>query len=146
MGAISALMRTLLAAGDHVIIDRVLYGNSFVFFTKGLTRFGVKVTVADFTRPQTVADAIRKESRLFYFETPANPNLRVIDIAEVASLARSADVLQSWTALSLPGRGGRLKAEGTSRETQCPFRSASWRHPSLKGHTGRFLMVGRQPG
>jgi hypothetical protein len=51
------------------------------------------VTVADFTRPQTVADAIRKETRLFYFETPANPNLRVIDIAEVASLARSADVL-----------------------------------------------------
>jgi methionine-gamma-lyase len=93
MGAISALMWTLLAEGSHVIIDRVLYGNSYAFFTKGLTRFGVKVTVADFTRPQTVADAIRKETRLLYFETPANPNLRVIDIAELASLARSADVL-----------------------------------------------------
>jgi methionine-gamma-lyase len=93
MGAISALMWTLLNAGDHVIIDRVLYGNSFAFFTKGLTRFGVKVTVADFTRPQTVADAIGKDTRLLYFETPANPNLRVIDIAEIASLARTAEVL-----------------------------------------------------
>jgi methionine-gamma-lyase len=93
MGAISALMWTLLAEGSHVIIDRVLYGNSYAFFTKGLTRFGVKVTVADFTRPQTVADAIRKETRLLYFETPASPNLRVIDIAELASLARSADLL-----------------------------------------------------
>jgi methionine-gamma-lyase len=93
MGAISALMWTLLAAGDHVVVDRVLYGNSFALFTRGLTRFGVKVTVADFTRLQTVADAIRKETRLFYFETPANPNLRVIDIAAAAALARSADVL-----------------------------------------------------
>ena len=46
MGAISALSWTLLAAGGHVVIDRVLYGNTFALFTKGLTRFGVRVSVA----------------------------------------------------------------------------------------------------
>jgi methionine-gamma-lyase len=93
MGAISALLWTLLAAGGHVVIDRVLYGNTFALFTKGLARFSVKVSIADFTRPETVADAICKDTRLLFFETPANPNLRVIDIAAIAAIARTVDVL-----------------------------------------------------
>jgi methionine-gamma-lyase len=93
MGAISATLWTLLAAGSHAVVDRVLYGNTFALFTKGLTRFGIKVTVADFTRPETVADAICRDTRLLFFETPANPNLRVIDIAAIAAIGRTVDVL-----------------------------------------------------
>lgn len=93
MGAIAATLWTLLTAGSHVVIDRVLYGNSYALFTRGLARFGVDVSVADFTKPETVADAITGETRLVYFETPANPNLRVIDIAAIAALARGVDVL-----------------------------------------------------
>jgi len=89
MGAISALLWTLLATGGHVVIDQVLYGNTAPF-TKGLTRFGVNVAVADFTRPETVADAICKDTQLLFFETPANPNLQVIDIA---AIGRTVDVL-----------------------------------------------------
>jgi len=93
MAAISATLWTLLAEGSHVVIDCVLYGNTYALFTRGLARFGVKVSVADFTRPETVADAICADTRLLYFETPANPNLRVIDIAQIAAIARSVDVL-----------------------------------------------------
>jgi methionine-gamma-lyase len=93
MGAISATLWTLVGSGDHVVIDRVLYGNSFALFTKGLTRFGVKVTIADFTQPRTVAEAVTPGTRLVFFETPANPNLRVIDIAAVAAIARKVDAL-----------------------------------------------------
>jgi methionine-gamma-lyase len=93
MGAISALLWTLLAQGSHVVIDRVLYGNTFALFTRGLARFGVQATVADFTKPESVAAAFRKETRLFFFETPANPNLRVIDIAAISAIARPADIL-----------------------------------------------------
>ena len=93
MGAISATLWTLVGSGDHVVIDRVLYGNTFALFTKGLTRFGVKVTIADFTQPRTVAEAVTPDTRLVFFETPANPNLRVIDIAAVAVIARKVDAL-----------------------------------------------------
>lgn len=93
MGAISALFWTLLDNGSHVVVDHVLYGNTFALLTKGLTRFGVKVSVADFTRPETLADAICGETRLLFFETPANPNLRVVDIAAVAGLGRNVDAL-----------------------------------------------------
>jgi methionine-gamma-lyase len=95
MGAISATMWTLLSAGDSVVIDRILYGNTFAFFTTGLTRFGVNVRLADFTDPDALAQALAAEDKLklVYFETPANPNLRVIDIARVSSLAKSAGAL-----------------------------------------------------
>jgi methionine-gamma-lyase len=93
MGAICALLWTLLASGGHVVIDQILYGNTFALFTKGLTRFGVNVTVADFTRPGTVAAAIGQNTQLLFFESPANPNLRIIDIAAIAALARTADIL-----------------------------------------------------
>lgn len=93
MGAISATLWTLLGQGSHVVIDKVLYGNTYALFTRGLARFGVDVSVADFTKPETVADAINGETRLVYFETPANPNLRVIDIAAIGAIARSVGVL-----------------------------------------------------
>jgi methionine-gamma-lyase len=93
MGAISATLWTLVASGGHVVTDRVLYGNTFALFTKGLPRFGVKVTIADFTQPQTVEDAVTSDTRLVFFETPANPNLRVIDIAAIAAITRKVNAL-----------------------------------------------------
>jgi methionine-gamma-lyase len=93
MGAISATLWTLVGSGDHVVIDRILYGNTFALFTKGLTRFGVKVTIADFTQLQAVAEAVTPDTTLVFFETPANPNLRVVDIAAVAAIARKVGAL-----------------------------------------------------
>jgi methionine-gamma-lyase len=87
MGAISSVMVTLLSAGDEVVIDHTLYGNTFAYFTQALPRFGIVVKLADFTHPETLAAQVSAKTRVVYFETPANPNLRVIDIAAVALIA-----------------------------------------------------------
>jgi methionine-gamma-lyase len=58
MAAISSTLWALLRAGDAVVIDHTLYGNSFALFVRGLTRFGVKVAVADFTDLDAAAAAI----------------------------------------------------------------------------------------
>lgn len=87
MGAISSVMLTLLSPGDEVVIDHTLYGNTFALFTQGLTKLGIIARPADFTRPETLAEKISERTRVVFFETPANPNLRVIDIAEVSRLA-----------------------------------------------------------
>jgi cystathionine beta-lyase/cystathionine gamma-synthase len=90
----AATLWTLLQAGDQVVIDHTLYGNSFVLFVRGLTRFGVKVTVADFTDLDAVATAIAQSApKLIFFESPGNPNLRIIDIAEVGRMAHEAGAL-----------------------------------------------------
>jgi methionine-gamma-lyase len=93
MAAISATLWTLLKSGDRVVIDRILYGNSFALFTRGLPQFGIETVVADFTQPHVLADALKGGARLVFFETPANPNLRVIDIAAISSIARRVGAL-----------------------------------------------------
>jgi methionine-gamma-lyase len=87
IGAISSLVWTLASAGEEIVIDQTIYGSSFAFFTKGLTRFGITVRLADLTRPETLEALLSQKTRIVFFETPANPNLRVIDIARIAGLA-----------------------------------------------------------
>ena len=93
IGALSAMILTLVGAGDEIVIDHTIYGSSFAFFTQGLTRFGVTVRTADLTRLETLDKALSKKTRVVFFETPANPNLRVIDIAAVAKRAKAAGAL-----------------------------------------------------
>ncbi|MBV9636427.1 MAG: methionine gamma-lyase [Methylobacteriaceae bacterium] len=93
MAAIGSTFFTLLNAGDEVVIDHTLYGNSFAFFTKGLTRFGVTIRLADLTDPASLPRVLTGRTKVVYFETPANPNLRVIDIAQVSMAAQAVSAL-----------------------------------------------------
>ena len=93
MAAIAATMWTLLNAGDEVVIDKTLYGNTFAFFVRGLARFGVSVRVVDFTDLARVDDAFARSPKLAYFETPSNPDLRIIDIEAVCRSAKAHGVI-----------------------------------------------------
>lgn len=90
MGAITAVLWSFLRAGDEVITDQTLYGCTFAFMRDGLARFGVTVRQVDMTRPEALAAAISDQTRVVYFETPANPNMRLVDIAAISRIAREA--------------------------------------------------------
>ncbi len=90
IGAIASLVWTLVSAGEEIVIDHTIYGSSFAFFTRGLSRFGITVRLADLTRPETLEPLLNGKTRMVFFETPANPNLRVIDVARIAAMARAA--------------------------------------------------------
>lgn len=87
-GATTSLLWTLLAPGDEVIADKTLYGCTFGFLNHGLAKFGVKITHVDLTDPANLEAKINPATKLVFFETPANPNMRLIDIAAVAAIAR----------------------------------------------------------
>jgi len=88
MGAITSTLWTLLSAGDEVIVDKTLYGCTFAFMQHGLTRFGVTITHVDMTDPENLRRAISDKTRVVYFETPANPNMRIVEIAAIAAIAK----------------------------------------------------------
>jgi len=90
MGAITSTMWSFLEAGDEVVIDKTLYGCTFAFMTHGLPRFGVKVTLVDMTDPANLSAVISVNTKIVYFETPANPNNRLVDIAAISEIAHSA--------------------------------------------------------
>lgn len=87
MGAITATLWSMLEPGDEVVADITLYGCTFSFLSHGLTRFGVKVRHVDMTDPANVAQAMSSKTRVVYFESPANPNMRLVDIEAVAAIA-----------------------------------------------------------
>ncbi|MGY6553915.1 MAG: methionine gamma-lyase [Wenzhouxiangella sp.] len=86
MGAITSVLWTLLAPGDEIIVDKTLYGCTFAFLHRGLGRFGITITHIDLTEPERLQAAMSERTRLVYFETPANPNMRLVDIAAVAQI------------------------------------------------------------
>ncbi|WP_095162193.1 methionine gamma-lyase [Pseudomonas sp. Irchel 3F5] len=92
MGAITATLWTLLRPGDEVMVGRTLYGCTFAFLHHGIGEFGVKVRHVDMSDLQAVAAAITPNTRVIYFETPANPNMHMTDIAAVAKLAHQHDI------------------------------------------------------
>lgn len=87
MGAITSAFWSLVQAGDAILADKTLYGCTYGFFSHGLTRLGVDARFADFTDPASLESALTPNTKVVYFETPANPNMRVIDIAAVSAIA-----------------------------------------------------------
>ncbi|WP_232223366.1 methionine gamma-lyase [Sphingorhabdus lutea] len=90
MGAISATLWTLVAPGDEIIVDMTLYGCTFAFMRHGLGKFGVKVRHVDLTKTSLLQDAINDKTKVVYFETPANPNMRIVDIAAISEIAHQS--------------------------------------------------------
>lgn len=88
MGATTSLLWTLLQPGDEIIADTTLYGCTFGFFNHGLAKFGVRITHLDLTDPRQLEAAISARTKVVFFESPANPNMRLIDIAAIAAIAR----------------------------------------------------------
>jgi len=93
MGAITATLWTLLRPGDEIVVDKTLYGCTFAFLHHGIGQFGVRVTHVDMTDPAAVERAMAGKPKLVYFESPANPNMRLVDIAAVAAVAHRAGAL-----------------------------------------------------
>ncbi len=86
MAAITAVVSTLVGAGDHVVAHDVLYGCTYSLFTTGLPRFGVRFSFVDLSHPERLRGAITPQTRVVYFETPVNPDLTLIDIAAVKAV------------------------------------------------------------
>ena len=89
MGAISSTLWTVLKAGDHIVTDKTLYGCTFALMNHGLTKFGVEVTFVDTSNLDEVKKAMKKNTRVVYLETPANPNLKIVDLEALSKIAHT---------------------------------------------------------
>ena len=92
MAAIQAVIQASLSAGDHAVISDVAYGGTYRLCTKIYQRFGVEFTFADTSSPSAVSAALRDNTRLILTETPANPTLKLTDIAAISAIATSKGI------------------------------------------------------
>lgn len=93
MGAVATALLSLLQSGDHIVADSALYGATFTLMRDALPNFGIETTFVDASNIDSIIDAIKPETRIVYFETPANPNLKVTDIEELVKRVREKDPL-----------------------------------------------------
>ena len=93
MAATVAIFLGLLEAGDHVVIADVVYGGTYRFADHFLTKFGVDVDFVNTANTDDVSAAIKPNTRLVFTETPANPTLKVTDLAAVSRICEDAGIL-----------------------------------------------------
>ena len=90
MAAIGAVA-TLLRSGEHVIVSDNVYGGTFRFFDKVMTRFGLSFTYTDMADLDGFRRAFTPATRLVFAETPTNPLMRLIDLPAAATIAHERD-------------------------------------------------------
>lgn len=93
IGALMAMISTL-SQGDAVVALDGIYGGTYRLFTKVMQRFGVRFINLISTSAQEVEQTLlREKPKWLMFETPTNPLLNIIDIEELARLAKKQGVL-----------------------------------------------------
>lgn len=92
MAAMTAVLLSQLQAGDHVVAGRAAFGSCRWLVDNLLPKFGIATTVVDARDPQQFIDAVRPETKVFFFETPANPTMDVVDLRAVCTIARERGI------------------------------------------------------
>jgi cystathionine gamma-lyase len=92
LAAQDAVMK-LLSAGDEIVACNDLYGGSYRQMVRVYAQFGIKSRFVDMYTAKNVRREITKKTKLLWLETPTNPMLNIIDIAELCAIAREKGVI-----------------------------------------------------
>ncbi|MCA9798539.1 MAG: PLP-dependent transferase [Cyanobacteria bacterium HKST-UBA04] len=93
LGALTTLTTALFKPGDHIVSCSDVYGGSFGVFDKILRKYDVQTDFVDFRDMAALEAALTDKTKALHVETPTNPNLKLIDIAAVAKLAKANGLL-----------------------------------------------------
>lgn len=93
MAAIATLIETL-QPGDHVVAMNDVYGGTFRIFEQ-VRKYtaGIDCSFVDFSDLQAITDAIRPDTKMLWVESPSNPLLRIVDLKQIASIAKTHGII-----------------------------------------------------
>jgi len=92
MAAITTVLFSFLNSGDHIVLQRDIYGGTHHFATAEFERFGIEYSFASGS-VEEIEKAVRDNTRVIYIETPSNPLLLITDIEAVVRLAKQKNIL-----------------------------------------------------
>ena len=93
MAAVSTAILAFLRAGDHIILQQMLYGGTYHLITEQFEKFGIEYSFVDGSQPEAFEKAIRPTTRVVYIETPSNPLLTITDIKAFADIAKRHGII-----------------------------------------------------
>jgi O-succinylhomoserine sulfhydrylase len=90
MAAVTLAMMGQVRAGDHIVASKAIFGSCLYVMEDYLPRYGVSSTIIDGRNLDEWRAAFRPNTKTCFLETPTNPNLEVLDIAEICKIAHAA--------------------------------------------------------
>ncbi|WP_341944807.1 cystathionine gamma-synthase [Microbacterium sp. LWH11-1.2] len=93
LAAEDALLRGILKPGDHVLLGNDVYGGTYRLLTKVLAPWGIETTTVELADVEAIREAIRPETKIVWLETPSNPLLKIVDIAQIAEIGHAAGAI-----------------------------------------------------
>ena len=93
MAAIFFSLMCQLRAGDHIVSSSALFGSCKEIVKNILPRYGIEVTFIDGKNINEWKKAVKKNTKIFFFETPSNPLLELIDIRAVCNIAKKNKII-----------------------------------------------------
>jgi cystathionine beta-lyase/cystathionine gamma-synthase len=105
MGAVASVVLALCSSGDHVVAQRQIYAGTSAFLEGPCRRFGIDVTWVDGTRPGAFAEAVVPgRTMLVFAESPSNPRLDLVDLADLGAVRGPFTVVDSTLATPIGQR------------------------------------------
>ena len=93
MSAILASVMSLCTTGDHIVVSKSVFGTTVKLFDNILKKWGLDVTYVSLTNLNEWQNAVKKNTKLFFVETPSNPLTEICDISVLADLAHQSNSL-----------------------------------------------------
>lgn len=93
MAAVSTSLLAFLKQGDHVLLQKTLYGGTFNLVTEEFDKFGIQYSFTDNLTEKAFAEKVQSNTKVIYIETPSNPLMTITDIEMVAQLAKKHGIV-----------------------------------------------------
>ncbi|WP_165749623.1 trans-sulfuration enzyme family protein [Cellulophaga sp. Z1A5H] len=88
MAAVSTALMAFLRAGDHVVLQKTLYGGTYNLVTEEFEKFGISYSFTEGLKPEDFIAKIKENTKVIYIETPSNPLLTITNLKAVSAIAK----------------------------------------------------------
>ncbi|GAK94624.1 cystathionine gamma-lyase [Nonlabens ulvanivorans] len=93
MAAISAVFMAFLKTGDHIILQRAIYGGTSHFVDAEFTNLGIEYSFVEQINSESLNAHLKENTKMIYIETPSNPLLEVVDMTVVSAFAKANSLI-----------------------------------------------------
>lgn len=93
MAAVFSTFAALLQTGDHIVSARSVFGSTHTLFTKYFPKWGITTDYFDTLKPESIAQCIKPNTKILYAESPTNPAVDVLDLAQLSAVAKKHGLL-----------------------------------------------------
>ncbi|MAZ73369.1 MAG: cystathionine beta-lyase [Flavobacteriaceae bacterium] len=93
MAAVSHCLLAFLQKGDHIVLPKTLYGGTYNFIVEEFGKFGIEYTFANGFKEENFREALQKNTKVIYVETPSNPLMLITDLGMIAKLAKEHNLV-----------------------------------------------------